>query len=94
MKVIVMYDISDDRIRELLANRLQRLGLTRVQRSVFVGWGSSQKIKDIERLASRLIDPRTDVVHIVPIDESYWRRVKVIGTPYGSRRTLRVVTVV
>jgi len=94
MKVIVMYDVSDDRVREMLANRLQRLGLTRVQRSVFIGWSNNQKLRDIERIALRLINPRTDVVHIVPIDEFSWRKVKVIGTPYNSKRVLKVVTVV
>ena len=94
MKVVVMYDVSNDRARESLANNLQRLGLTRVQRSVFVGRANSQVLKDIERVVKLHINPSSDVVHIVPVDEGYWRRSKVLGTSYFMRRSRRVVEVV
>lgn len=88
MKVLVIYDISNDRSREELANHLQRLGLCRIQRSVFLGRANSRLLKELERVTSRYLNPRTDVIHIVPIDELYWRRVKVLGTPYYARNSL------
>ena len=94
VKVVVMYDVSNDRARESLANHLQRLGLTRVQRSVFVGRANSQLLKDVERVVRLHIDPRRDVVHIVPVDEGYWRRSKVLGTPYYLRRSSGVSLIV
>ena len=94
MKVVVMYDVSDDRARESLATHLQRLGLTRVQRSVFIGRANPQILKDIERIARSHINPNSDVVHIVPVDEGYWRRSKVLGTPYYLRISSAVSIIV
>ena len=94
MKVVVMYDISSDRARESLVAYLQKLGLTRVQRSVFVGRGNHQLVKDVERIANYYVKPDRDVVHIVLVDDGYWRRSKVVGTPYFARRSSGVSLVV
>ena len=61
---------------------------------MFVGRANPQILKDIERIAKLHIDPRRDVVHIVPVDEGYWRRSKVLGTPYYLRRSSGVSVVV
>ncbi|MCC6023066.1 MAG: CRISPR-associated endonuclease Cas2, partial [Desulfurococcaceae archaeon] len=37
MKVLVIYDISDNNDRNRLAEDLKKLGLTRIQRSAFIG---------------------------------------------------------
>jgi len=85
MKIIVMYDVSDNKKREFIAKKLLSMGLVRIQRSVFVGRANPQLIKDVERLAAGAIDPERDVIHITPIDDTYWRRMKVFGKPYYLR---------
>lgn len=83
-RVIVVYDVSDNRRRLELANMLKSYGLVRVQRSMFLGKVSSQTLKDIVRKASRIIDKQTDVVHVIPITIYAYQHMKVIGTPLAS----------
>jgi len=75
-----MYDISDDRVRERVADILKIHGLSRIQRSVFVGPGSRAIARDIARAVSRVIDPSTDVVHIVVVQDFEWSMRFVIGS--------------
>jgi CRISPR-associated protein Cas2 len=70
MFVVVFYDISDDRKREFIANRLLSMGLTRIQRSVFIGRGGVALAKDIHRFVSRHIDHGDSVVVLVVPAES------------------------
>ena len=94
MKILVVYDIGNNKIRQTLASQLQRLGLSRIQRSAFAGPGNGEKLKHVVRIAKLLIDPDKDVVHVLMIDEQYWRRTIKIGTPYYLRRSREVVTYV
>ncbi|MCD6509753.1 MAG: CRISPR-associated endonuclease Cas2 [Thermoprotei archaeon] len=68
MRIIVVYDISDNSSRLKIAERLKGFGLTRVQRSAFVGPGGTGLAKDIARLSRRMIDEDKDslIVFIVP----------------------------
>jgi CRISPR-associated protein Cas2 len=69
MFVVVFYDISDNRRRELIANKLLSMGLTRVQRSVFIGRGGLALAKDIARFAFRHVSGNDSVVVlVVPTD--------------------------
>ncbi len=84
MRVMVVYDVSDDKRRLRLARTLERWGLARVQRSAFTGVLQPGRIKDLERLVRAIIDPSTDVVHILPVQDQDWRRVRVIGRQWGE----------
>ncbi len=81
MRVLVIYDVSDDDKRRRLAKALESLGLSRIQRSAFAGEMPAARIRDVERMAGRIIDPRSDVVHIVPLAERDWRARRVLGVP-------------
>lgn len=65
-----------------------------IQRSAFAGPGNSEKVKHVVRIVKFLIDPDKDVVHVVMIDEQYWRRAVKIGTPYYLRKSREVATYV
>ncbi len=84
MKIIVAYDIGDNVKREAFAGFLKRLGLERIQRSLFIGRGGGGLVKDIERMARRIIDPCRDCVHIFILSSYEQTRVRVIGTPYNE----------
>ena len=81
MRLVVIYDISDDGDRVRLARRLKHLGLQRVQRSAFLGRGGYAYAKDVVRAVSRYVNGELDslIVFVVP-DESV-RRALVVGTP-------------
>jgi len=87
LRVIVIYDISNDSVRLRVAERLKGFGLTRVQRSAFVGPGGSGLAKDIARMTRRLINEKVDslIIFIVP-DKSVEEAI-VVGTAMGSLYT-------
>jgi len=85
MRLLVVYDISDNKAREELAKKLRKLGLNRIQRSCFLGVGSQEKVKHILRISEKLIDLNNDVVHVILLDEYSFRSVRYVGTPYNLR---------
>ncbi|MGC8544286.1 MAG: CRISPR-associated endonuclease Cas2 [Vulcanisaeta sp.] len=76
--VIVFYDISDDRARQAVADKLLSKGLTRVQRSVFMGRGGHALAKDLSRYLSRFVGPSDSLLIIVVYEESV-RSMIIIG---------------
>ena len=94
MNLIVVYDIGDNRKRQAFAEKLQYLGLARVQRSVFVGKGGSGLAKDIMRIAQRLIDPKNDSVIIFIVPGEAIRKAMIVGTPWGEPHDIQAVTII
>ena len=80
-RVLVIYDVSDNKARQRLAEELMRMGLKRIQRSAFVGTLPWSKMKDVARVASRIIDESRDVVHILPLSDREWSNRVVVGKP-------------
>ena len=81
VRVLVIYDVSSDEKRRRLSKTLEAMGLSRIQRSAFAGEMPAARMRDVERAASRIIDPRSDVVHIIPLGERDWQARRVLGTP-------------
>ena len=84
-RVLVIYDISDDSKRLRVARTLEAWGLSRIQRSAFVGVLQRARAADLARRLRRLIDEDRDVLHILAIDGREWERAIVLGRPYNSR---------
>ncbi len=80
------YDIGDNSKREAFAGFLKKHGLTRIQRSLFIGHATTALIKDIERFASRIIDTENDCVHIFILTGYENTRTKVVGKPWNEAR--------
>ena len=79
-RIVVFYDISNDKRRTKMAKILEALGLTRVQRSVFIGRGGVTKAREIIRAAMRIIDPETDSVAAVIVPETKGYPLLVTGS--------------
>ncbi len=79
MKVLVVYDISDNGARQRVADWLLSRGFTRIQRSAYVARGGIAIARDVERYVSRWIDSKRDVVHILLIQDVEWDRRIVVG---------------
>lgn len=84
--VLVIYDISDDRRRFEMASALKRLGLTRIQRSAFIGPYSSSLVSDVRNAARKIIDPETDNVQIYPLTPASYRMRVVIGHEFSEEK--------
>jgi CRISPR-associated protein Cas2 len=79
MFVIVSYDITDDRRRIEIMNRLKSMGFVRVQRSLYVARGGSALAKDAARAISRLMG-REDSVVILVVDNQTLSGAIKLGT--------------
>ncbi|MEB3780370.1 MAG: CRISPR-associated endonuclease Cas2 [Desulfurococcales archaeon] len=93
LRVVVVYDVSDNSDRLRLSRRLQAMGLSRIQRSAFVGVAQRARVRDIARMASRIINPESDVVHLFTVPEAEWRRVVVLGRPWRQEAIENVILV-
>lgn len=82
-RVVVIYDVGDDRRRLRLARSLQARGLARVQRSAFTGVMRPGDARELERLARAVVDLERDVVHIIPVSPADWKNVIIVGVEWG-----------
>jgi len=79
MKILIAYDISDDRTRQRIAEWLLARGFTRIQRSLYIGRGGIALARDVERFIKKFVDISRDVVHIVLVQDLEWEKRIVIG---------------
>ena len=77
----ITYDIEDDKIRGHIAKYLQRLGLIRVQYSVFFGDIHRDDFNKIKETLKEINDmyENHDSIFIIPIGEDVLNKTKVIG---------------
>ena len=94
VNVLVVYDISDDRSRLRAARLLQSWGLSRIQRSAFLGRIPKHRLKDLGRALARLINEETDIVHVIPLQPRDLEAATVLGKPLWARRVLEGVAVI
>jgi CRISPR-associated protein Cas2 len=87
--VLVVYDISDDRVRFELANYLKVKGFARIQRSAFIGRPPPSILRDVERVLPRYIKSESDVIHLIPLLEYSVKHVKVYGRPLAELKAER-----
>ncbi len=79
MFVVVSYDITDDKRRLEVMNRLKSMGFVRVQRSMYIARGGGALAKDVARAVVRLMD-REDSVVILIIDNQTLNNAIRLGT--------------
>jgi CRISPR-associated endonuclease Cas2 len=81
MYCFIMYDITDDRIRNYLAKYLLRKGCQRIQKSVYVACFQRGEYEEICQDLKEVNDmyDNDDSVFIVPIGESYLQEMKMVG---------------
>ncbi len=79
MFIWLFYDIRKNRIRSRVARYCKQAGLRRVQKSVFVGKINKSPLKRLQQDIANLIHPKTDVVHIQPINRLDLRKLIKMG---------------
>jgi len=83
MRLIVVYDISDDDNRLRVARRLKSLGLRRIQRSAFIGRGGAALAKDVVRAVARYVRGPSDSLIVFIVPNEAVRRALVVGARVG-----------
>lgn len=78
MYLMVLYDISSDRLRAKIADACLDYGLERVQFSAFAGELSRVHQRELELRIRDLVGRQAAKVRFIPLDTPTWRRQHVI----------------
>lgn len=81
MKVLILYDISNNKIRNKIVKLLIDMGLTRVQLSVFLGETSCEKLDEFMKETSSFVNLKTDSIHIAPLCKKDFNNIIFLGKP-------------
>lgn len=81
MICFIMYDITSNKVRTLIAKFLLKKGCTRVQKSIFMADMPSEEVQDIAQKLTEIqkMYDNNDSILIVPLSEDYARAMKIIG---------------
>lgn len=81
MVYFIMYDIENDKVRNLIAKYLKKNGCVRVQRSVFLTSSDREKFSEIHQTLKQVQEfyDNTDSIIIVPVTPDSIRTMKLIG---------------
>jgi len=79
MMTLVIYDISDDEVRLRVSKVCKRFGLSRIQRSAFLGELTSSKRKELALKLRRTLGGRKGNIQIFIICRSDFAMREIIG---------------
>ncbi len=81
----VIYDISDDKVRNKIAKTCKNKGLYRVQKSTFLGTINKNQIDELRLQCEDVMDLDNDSVYIFPMCEDDFRKVKLLGNSFDKK---------
>ena len=84
MLAFVIYDISLDRARKRIANRLLDMGLTRTQYSVFLGTIDKNRVDELSLFAEELLS-ETYKLYIIPVQRDHLSQARVVGQGFDEQ---------
>jgi CRISPR-associated protein Cas2 len=74
------YDIENDKIRNKVAKLLQKMGMERIQYSVFIGPLSEAGLQELEtKIVSLYTEKAADSIFLLPLHQDMIETVKEIG---------------
>jgi CRISPR-associated protein Cas2 len=81
MLYFVMYDIENDKVRRLIAKYLERKGLIRIQKSIFVANTPHNVYQEIKQTLQEVQEAyeNNDSIIIVPVSTDEIKAMKIIG---------------
>lgn len=81
MLYFVMYDIENNKVRRLIARYLERKGLVRIQKSIFVANTEPRLFEEIRQTLKEVQEAydNHDSIVLVPISADELRSMKIIG---------------
>ncbi len=82
-QVLVIYDISDDRIRSKVATACEDYGLDRLQYSAFCGRLSRNHQEELMVLLGKLLGKGDGHIQLIPIPHSSWKERLEVGKRAG-----------
>lgn len=81
MRYVVIYDITDDNLRALVAETLKDYGLQRIQYSAFIGDLRRDELNSLLADLKNLIKDLTENVQLYPLCDICFKGRKEVGKP-------------
>ncbi|SKA90371.1 CRISPR-associated protein, Cas2 family [Clostridium sp. USBA 49] len=91
MLIWVVYDISDNKIRNKAVKACKNKGLYRVQKSVFLGTLNKNDKDELKMIMEDIIDKSTDSVYIFPSDKDFLKDTDLIGQGFDKELIADVI---
>jgi len=79
-----VYDITDNRKRDVVVKICKGYGLYRVQKSVFLGNLNRNELDSVALECEEVIDKDTDSVYVFPLCDDCFRKIKLIGNAFDK----------
>lgn len=81
MTYLIMYDITDDKVRHQISKYLERQGCIRIQKSVFITKTENQHFQEIHDALKEVNEyyENRDSIILVPVNATDVRSMKMIG---------------
>ncbi|GIU72004.1 MAG: hypothetical protein KatS3mg003_1483 [Candidatus Nitrosocaldaceae archaeon] len=79
MLTLIIYDITDDDVRNMVAKFLKQKGLKRIQKSAFIGPLTSSQRSDVIAGLRRLVKDQKANVQLYPLTDASFNQRVVIG---------------
>jgi CRISPR-associated protein Cas2 len=83
--VWLIYDMTIDKSRTKIAKLCKEAGLYRVQKSVFLGTITHNRLDELSMQIEELIDENTDSVYIFPLCKADFKKVQTIGQSFDKK---------
>lgn len=79
MRHIIIYDVTDDNLRNQVSELLKDYGLTRIQYSAFLGSLRHHELNSLLVDLRKLISDRTENVQIYPVCDGCFKGKREVG---------------
>lgn len=84
MIIAALYDVTSNKIRRKLSNRLLDLGLVRTQYSAFFGTLETNRIDELALFAEEIL-AEGDQLYLIPIHRDDLNAARIIGHGFDDR---------
>jgi CRISPR-associated protein Cas2 len=82
--VWVIYDITNNKTRGMIARACKNKGLYRVQKSAFLGKLNRTQIAELRTICEDIINKEVDSVYIFPMCEEDFKKVQLLGQAFDK----------
>lgn len=84
MLLWVIYDITEDKVRNKVIKVCKNQGLYRVQKSVFLGDVEESALDEINLMIEDIIDPYVDSVYVFPMNKAQLNKAGLLGQAFDK----------
>ncbi|WP_457551822.1 CRISPR-associated endonuclease Cas2 [Desulfobacula sp.] len=81
----IMYDIVSNKTRNRVSKKCKKYGMTRVQKSIFLGRLDMNRFDELTEICLDEIDEETDSVYLFPFCQEDFRRIQVLGQGFDKK---------